>query len=269
MDNRSCKGFTLVELLVVLAIIGVLAALLFPVFSRAKAKAQQTTCVSNQRQIGAALSLYLQDFDETYPNFRFEPLGSQTDGDFEKNGWRTVIAPYLRSVAVMRCPANQDNRILSQNPPFPVSYAANMAANPRDFPLPSLLPAAEKRAQTLSGVFGSDLSPGVKASSIVRPAECIAVVEMAHNRYSGFEVDVPDDQAPMGDGGNGSVTCYSDCLFMGHAGLSDYLFADGHVKALKPTATYQGDQTNYWYRDASPLSTPGRETLANAQARTQ
>ncbi len=86
------SGFTLIELLVVIAVITVLAALLFPVFSNARRKAWQTTCVSNQRQTGAALMLYLQDFDETYPNYRFEPLGNQSAGDMEKNSWRSVIS---------------------------------------------------------------------------------------------------------------------------------------------------------------------------------
>ena len=109
-----------------IGIIAVLAALLFPVFSQARSKAWQTTCLSNQRQIGTALMLYLQDFDETYPNIRFEPDGNQSAGTLEQNSWRVVIAPYLRNTAVMSCPANPDNRTLSQDGRFPISYAANL-----------------------------------------------------------------------------------------------------------------------------------------------
>jgi len=125
MCNRC--AFTLIELLVVIAIIAVLAALLFPVFISARRRGWQTACVSNERQIGAALTLYLQDFDETYPNYRFEPYGSQITGDMEKNSWRTVIFPYLRNTQVMVCPANPDNRTPSQDPKYPISYAANHA----------------------------------------------------------------------------------------------------------------------------------------------
>ena len=62
------QGFTLIELLVVIAIIALLAALLFPVFAKAREKANQATCISNQRQIAAALTLYIQENDELCPS---------------------------------------------------------------------------------------------------------------------------------------------------------------------------------------------------------
>ncbi len=61
------KAFTLIELLVVIAIIAILAAILFPVFAQAKQAAKQTQCLSNGRQIGIALMLYLNDYDDRYP----------------------------------------------------------------------------------------------------------------------------------------------------------------------------------------------------------
>lgn len=61
-------GFTLIELLVVIAIIAILAAILFPVFARAREKARQSTCVSNQRQIAATTQMYVQDHEETMPS---------------------------------------------------------------------------------------------------------------------------------------------------------------------------------------------------------
>ena len=62
------KGFTLIELLVVIAIIAILAAILFPVFARAREKARQSTCISNQRQIVASVQMYAQDHDEVTPD---------------------------------------------------------------------------------------------------------------------------------------------------------------------------------------------------------
>jgi prepilin-type N-terminal cleavage/methylation domain-containing protein len=58
------RAFTLIELLVVIAIIAVLAAILFPVFAAARSAARRTTCISNLRQVGLALQMYRQDYDE-------------------------------------------------------------------------------------------------------------------------------------------------------------------------------------------------------------
>jgi prepilin-type N-terminal cleavage/methylation domain-containing protein/prepilin-type processing-associated H-X9-DG protein len=60
-------GFTLIELLVVIAIIAILAAILFPVFARAREKARQSSCLSNIKQVGLSINMYVQDYDETLP----------------------------------------------------------------------------------------------------------------------------------------------------------------------------------------------------------
>jgi len=71
---RKTRGFTLIELLVVIAIIAILAAILFPVFAKARAKARQASCLSNNRQIATAMLSYAQDYDETMP-LGFLPVG--------------------------------------------------------------------------------------------------------------------------------------------------------------------------------------------------
>ena len=67
-SGRGRPAFTLIELLVVIAIIAILAAILFPVFARARESARRSTCLSNLKQIGTATLMYLQDYDDTYPN---------------------------------------------------------------------------------------------------------------------------------------------------------------------------------------------------------
>src|SRR5436190_5033002 len=67
-QGRRRPAFTLIELLVVIAIIAILAAILFPVFAQARERARQTSCLSNIKQLGTALLMYVQDYDETLPH---------------------------------------------------------------------------------------------------------------------------------------------------------------------------------------------------------
>ncbi|MGQ9525167.1 MAG: type II secretion system protein [Armatimonadota bacterium] len=88
--GRAVPGFTLIELLVVIAIIAILAAILFPVFAKAREKARQAACLSNQKQISRAMSLYLQDNDELFPGYTLV-IGSWTGWL-----WPTALKPYIK-----------------------------------------------------------------------------------------------------------------------------------------------------------------------------
>jgi prepilin-type N-terminal cleavage/methylation domain-containing protein/prepilin-type processing-associated H-X9-DG protein len=108
MKNESYRGFTLIELLVVIAIIAILAAILFPVFASAREKARQTSCASNEKQIGLGFMQYVQDNDEKWPegNPQYSAgLAWGTQGD----GWAGEIFPYIKSSEVFSCPDDNGN----------------------------------------------------------------------------------------------------------------------------------------------------------------
>ena len=91
------RGFTLIELLVVIAIIAILAAILFPVFAKAREKARQSSCLSNAKQIGLALHMYVQDYDEMMP-----PLYGDVAGLFP---WQQLVTPYVKNIQIFTCPS--------------------------------------------------------------------------------------------------------------------------------------------------------------------
>jgi prepilin-type N-terminal cleavage/methylation domain-containing protein len=102
--NRRAAGFTLIELLVVIAILAILAALLFPVFAQARARARQTHCASNTRQLALGILMYAQDNDDTLPPVAYSAGG----GDENENVvlWSDLVAPYLKNRQIRLCPAD-------------------------------------------------------------------------------------------------------------------------------------------------------------------
>jgi prepilin-type N-terminal cleavage/methylation domain-containing protein/prepilin-type processing-associated H-X9-DG protein len=84
------RGFTLIELLVVIAIIAILAAILFPVFAKAREKARQTSCLSNEKQLSLAQLMYAQDYDETLTGRMF---------------WPRLLEPYVKNRQLFGCPS--------------------------------------------------------------------------------------------------------------------------------------------------------------------
>lgn len=126
MMKKQQEGFTLIELLVVIAIIAILAAILFPVFAKAREKARQIACLSNEKQLVLGLLQYTQDNDEKFPTGY---LGGGNDG--YGLGWGAMVYPYVKSVGVYKCPddptgvANNLNGYGPLEVDYPISYAFN------------------------------------------------------------------------------------------------------------------------------------------------
>src|SRR5438093_8727534 len=107
---KKRNGFTLIELLVVIAIIAILAAILFPVFAQAREKARSATCLSNFKQIGVGVLMYVQDWDDTYPNNRLFTFKGGAEGSKLLVTWKTATAPYVKNLDVYKCPSNKQNK---------------------------------------------------------------------------------------------------------------------------------------------------------------
>jgi prepilin-type N-terminal cleavage/methylation domain-containing protein/prepilin-type processing-associated H-X9-DG protein len=96
---RHRRGFTLIELLVVIAIIAILAAILFPVFAQAREKARAMACLSNTKQLGTAVQMYVQDNDERFPScYSTYPVPPYVVDP------RTSLQPYIKNWDIFYCP---------------------------------------------------------------------------------------------------------------------------------------------------------------------
>jgi len=101
--NHS-RAFTLIELLVVIAVIAILAALLMPAIGRAKEAGKATACLSNLRQIGVGIQLYVQDNNNRLPFMRDQSLTSTND----LPGPDVVLSNHVGNVRVMLCPSDKE-----------------------------------------------------------------------------------------------------------------------------------------------------------------
>ncbi|MFQ3587306.1 MAG: prepilin-type N-terminal cleavage/methylation domain-containing protein [Fimbriimonadaceae bacterium] len=103
---KSRKAFTLIELLVVIAIIAILAAILFPVFAQAKQAAKRAADLSNTKQLGTAVQIYLNDFDDVYPVANHRVVTSA--GPIEVH-WSWMLLPYVKNEQIFVSPADRIN----------------------------------------------------------------------------------------------------------------------------------------------------------------
>ncbi|MDF2440699.1 MAG: hypothetical protein JWN98_1683 [Abditibacteriota bacterium] len=216
---RIRRAFTLIEILIVLAIIGILAALLFPVFSRAREGARRAACASNLKQIGLSVAQYSQDYDEHLP-YGYLYYGP---GLADLMMWEDLVQPYAKSYQVMVCPGHSapiqyDFRRKRTPSPFAKSYAANEV-----FDAP-----------------GSTLAPMPRTNPFSPPTPLAALADVTMTILIG--------ECPPGDATVAEFDAYAktDIGFDGvgplcndkrHTNGSNWLFADGHVKWLRQTQT--------------------------------
>lgn len=104
------RGFTWIELVVVLAIVLIIAAILFPIFARPKVGDRRTPCSSNLRQVGLAIKQYTQDNNEFFPMVK---------GAGSSYGWADAIQPYMKSVQLLQCQSEPTRPMRADGPATP------------------------------------------------------------------------------------------------------------------------------------------------------
>jgi prepilin-type N-terminal cleavage/methylation domain-containing protein/prepilin-type processing-associated H-X9-DG protein len=231
------RGFTLIELLVVIAIIAILAAILFPVFSRAREQARKASCLSNLKQVGMALMMYVQDWDEKYPYITScgAPNNAVRMATSTPQG---LLHPYVKNAAVWECPSGiRYNTLTLFNGPYGLVAVWDPNWNSWGFPLEFAGHCITIACnEILMPNLGCDWSGGAwgpvhSMSSIPAPAETVAFIDAPH--FSGC-------------GGNRAVfanACAAACnpdeahrsvgRCTRHTEGDNIVFADGHAKWVK------------------------------------
>lgn len=231
MEYKSGKsnrrwGFTLLELLVVVAIIGLLSAILFPVFSRVRENARRSSCQSNLKQIGLGISQYAQDFDEMLPPSTINSA---------KVPWHKLVYPYLKSYQIYKCPSHHGDDNLMVNGTsglIPASYLAVTGCSSTSYMNSSNTPGTGNVGGQPAMVPYSSSQPSwmkfpVPQSLVIVPSETLLVGEHPGLDSSNSTYDDPYFWAS-------TATALE---LQEHLGTTNFLFADGHVKAMKPMST--------------------------------
>ena len=262
------KAFTLIELLVVIGIVAVIAAILFPVFFAARERGRRTQCLSNERQLGMAISQYAADSNEVLFTAGANSYASVHGFGWAGTGlgWAGCCYPYVKNTQVYRCPDDTTADVAIGESGgrvgwamYAVSYGfnSNLAGvkfvNPSP-PVPlgqATAPARTVLLFEVSGNVAPVTDPGGEGDSAYgNVAEGSALV--------GPDGAAPDPTCPMGYNANppGSVPFYTTGNIGGfpingatkngivlpgalgsiprHGSGSNYAACDGHVAWLRP-----------------------------------
>jgi len=213
MRNERRKAFTLIELLVVIAVISILAAILLPVYASAREKARQTTCLSNEHQLGIALFLYSQDADERFPNGINKVIDEDSSNYYQiwpGEGWAGQCSAYVKSTAVFTCPDDPTQGSGPLNTPVSYGYNINLAGEPGD---------------------------SINLSTVTTPSKTVALFEVA-----GVTANVTDPLEGSAPGGvtganfSASANGLDNRLYAQQSGvtLEDNTYATGYLGSRVP-----------------------------------
>lgn len=251
-------GFTLIELLVVIAIIAILAAILFPVFAKAREKARQISCISNEKQLGLAFMQYFQDNDERAPFFRVVANG----GDWwtaRMMNWKDLVYPYVKSGGrpynngqpyadhgsggVMECPDNSA-AWSNANVWWPVAHPGDETTRyPRSYAVNDYAGINENGSQN-GGHFWpcvGDTTCDKNQGAIPTLQTPASTIMLAETRLPFPDTDAQFETYECTADGTPAGGQSTSCI-QGHGnGYTNFLFFDGHAKMVKGLAAIKDD----------------------------
>ena len=229
--DKNDSAFTLVELLVVIVIIGILAALLLPELSQTKKRAQQIQCIGNLRQLGTVLQIIVAG-DHDYPLFMDNTNSSWIDQIESAGLGDSRFRTNFLNKGIWRCPSLQQLGIDTNN--FPSSYGFNVGGV-----------VSDENADDNFGLGGrpSTYTP-VKDSEVVSPVDMMAIGDVFRNRLNFVRLGHSLDYWGLGQ-----------IAALRHQGKLNVAFCDGHVES--PTLEFVLFDTNdvalvRWNRDHLP-----------------
>jgi prepilin-type N-terminal cleavage/methylation domain-containing protein/prepilin-type processing-associated H-X9-DG protein len=262
MPRSRGSAFTLIELLVVIAVIAILAALLFPVFAQARERARMSACLSDMRQIGMAVMLYVQDYDETYPCLRFHGCCGQAGT--RTYIWKNAIRSYLKSLDVLACPSNPFSRTVpgqwarSPGAPRPGDNGEGWEVEPeRRMPISYAMNACASTWYPADSPQGRASGP-VRQAQLVRPADTFLLCEDTANTVAAFAV-----WGLYSTGACPAAFSHPAGRGTGGAGRGNFIFYDGHVERKKWLSTLYPLTENNWQADM-PNPDPNNRVLTGA-----
>jgi prepilin-type N-terminal cleavage/methylation domain-containing protein/prepilin-type processing-associated H-X9-DG protein len=209
--SGSSPGFTLIEVLVVIAIIALLSAILLPVLFRAREGGHRAACLSNMRQIAVAFLMYADDYDEGFPN---------TDDPYLWMGrrWRWPVQPYL-AMAGVRDPSSpgDPNSSVGFRPAILLCPSDRIAPATWDSTSYAYCAAFYHTPAQVNSMTTADLYAG-------SPPPCVTI--------SLAEVAFPARKIMLGEWLTNHVPGIQDGWWSWR-GARNYAFVDGHAKYVQ------------------------------------
>ena len=204
------RGFTLVELLVVIAVIGVLVGLLLPAVQAARAAARVTSCINNMRQIGLATHMFADSNHGRFPQTVHAGTGKS---------WVYTLSPYVESVEAIRiCPDDPKGRDLLINEAKGTSYVINEFIA---VPLPESVLNLHKMKETSKVIILFEGSDGRNVNQEhVHASSWYTVLKVAQGEAKVWAWMLTEIQPNR------------------HGEVASYLYADGHVDTIPEATVY-------------------------------